>query len=118
VDNLTVAWELNRLQRNDIFAQTGVDPAAYVERLAALPVEPGASAELAVGLATAARRAAEREQAALRTSQSGNGPRAQERAIGRDIGRHQAPEHEYRPPSYQPPSTCIDPKGHGPRLGY
>ena len=118
VDNLTVAWELDRLQRNDILAQTGVDPTAYVERLAAVPVEPGASAELAKGLATTARRVAEREQAATRSSQPGYGPRAQERVIGRDVGRHQAPEPQFRPPTYQPPSPGIDHDGHGPRLGY
>lgn len=118
VDKLTVAWELDRLQRDDLYQRAGVDPVAYVERLAALPVEPGASTQLAEGIATADRRAAEREQAAARRSQPGYGPRAQERAIGRDVGRHQSPEPEHRPPSYQPPSPGIDREGHGPRIGF
>jgi len=117
VDKLTVAWELDRLQRNDFHAETGVEPVAYVDRLAALPVEPGTSTQLAEGLAAAARRAAEHEQAAARYSRPGYGQKAQEHVIGRDVGRHQTPEPEYRPPTYQPPSPGIDRDGHGPRMG-
>lgn len=118
VDKLTVAWELDRLQRDDFYTETGVNPVSYVDRLAALPVEPGTSTQLAERLATAARRAAEHEQAAVRSSRPGYGARGQERVIGRDVDRHQAPELERRPPSYEPPSPGIDREGDGPRLGY
>jgi hypothetical protein len=117
VDKLTVAWELDRLQRNDFHAETGVDPVAYVDRLVALPVEPGTSTQLAEGLAAAARRATEHEQAAARHSRPGYGPRAQEHVISRDVGRHQTPEPEHHPPTYQPPSPGIDRDEHGPRMG-
>jgi hypothetical protein len=118
VDKLTVAWELDRLQRAGLHAEVGVDPVAYVDRLAALPIEPGVSVQLAEGLATTARRAAEHEQTAARSLQTGRGPRARERAIGWDVGRDQVPDPERRPPSYEPPSPGIDRDGHGPRLGY
>jgi hypothetical protein len=118
MDKLTVAWELDRLQRDDFYAENGADPIAYVDRLAALPVEPGVSAQLAEGLATDARRAAERERVAARYSRLSYGPRAQEPVIDRDVGRHQTPEPEHRPPTYQPLSPDIDREGHGPRMGF
>jgi len=118
VDKLTVAWEVDRLQHTVIGTQVGVDPAAYVDRLAALPVEPGTAAELTPRLAdpaeTAARLSADLRQKA---AAHGYGSRARERAIDRQVGRGPNVEPEYRPPTYQPPSPEPD-RGHGPRLGF
>jgi hypothetical protein len=97
VDRLTLAWELDRLQRDALHLESGVDPVACIDRLAALPVELGTSVRLADELAAISRRTGEHARVAERAAPAGHGPRAQERAIGREIGRHQTPEREYRP---------------------
>lgn len=118
VDKLTVAWELDRLQRKDESTTSGVDPVAYVDRLAAIPVEPAAALRLSRELPAFASGAADpqRTQGTL-PRYRGNSP-TQQRAVGREIGRHQEHEQHYEPPTYHPPSPDIDRDGHGPRLGY
>lgn len=118
VDRLTVAWELDRLQHTGFGVSAGVDPVAYVERLAALPVEPGSAAELTPRLAdsvkTAARRSADLEQ---RAAAHGYLSRAQVRAAERRVSRDPSVERERQPPTYRPPSPEPE-RGHGPRMGY
>ncbi len=118
VDKLTVSWELDRLQRENSATTVGPDPVAYLDRLAALPVEPGTALRLSRDLPVLATDAAGPEQTPGTLPRYGSDARAQQRAVERNIGRHQEIEPGYRPPTYQPPSPGIERDGHGPRLGY
>ena len=113
VNALTVAWELDRIQADDQPGD-GVDPAAYVDRLAVVPVEPGTALDAARKIASQEQLVADRQararQATGPTFGAGAGPSA-----GRQVGRGQ--NVEVRRPTYGPPPTPgIDRKG--PRIGH
>lgn len=71
VDAVTVAWELDRIQA-DGHRSDGVDPAAYVDRLAAVPVEPGIALDTARKIASQEQLVAERQTQARRAVGLGN----------------------------------------------
>ena len=118
VDKLTVAWELDRLQRETSATTVGPDPVAYLDRLAALSVEPGTALQLAQDLPLQATDTAGPQQTSGTLPRYGGGQRTQQHAVGRDVDRRQQAEPEHRPQTYHPPSPGIERDGHGPRLGY
>ena len=118
VDKLTVAWELDRLQRENSATTVGPDSVAYLDRLAALPVEPGTALQLAQDLPLQATATAGPQQTSGTLPRYSGGQRTQQRAVGRDVGRRQEVGPEQRPPTYHPPSHGIERDGHGPRMGY
>ena len=116
VDTLTVAWELDRAQAAGPHS-AGVDPTAYVERLAAVSVEPGTALETARLIASQDQLVADRQARARQSTGPTHAGYVAERAVGREISRHQQHEQQYQPPTYHPPSPDIE-RGHGPRMGY
>lgn len=112
VDNLTVAWELDRIQTSS-FRDTGVDPSGYVDRLTAVPVEPGIAVETARQIASQEQRVAERQARAQQSAGPTHGGTG--RAVNHQVSQHRHREAEVRPPSYDPPSPGIEPRG--PQIG-
>lgn len=117
VDKLTVAWELDRLQRKDETTTAGVDPIAYVDRLAAIPVEPAAALRLSRELPPFASEAIGPQQTQGTLPRYGAHSRPQQRAVNRNVSRHEEIGREHQSPTYDPPSPGIERDGHGPRLG-
>jgi replicative DNA helicase len=111
VDTLTVAWELDRIQAEG-YRSAGADPAAYVDRLAAVRVEPGTALETAQKIASQDQRDAEQK---ARAQQSAGPTYA---AADRSINRHVGPRRngEARPPSNDHPTPGIDRRD--PRPGF
>jgi hypothetical protein len=111
VDNLTVAWELDRIQA-DGFRDAGIDPAAYVDRLAALPVEPGTAVETAQKIASEDQIVARRQARAKQSPGPTHGGYVADHSVGRRV------DHDvtHRPKSIDPPSP--DTKYRGPRPGH
>jgi hypothetical protein len=118
VDKLTVAWELDRLQREDPTTAVGPDPIAYLDRLAALRVEPGTALQLAQDLPLQAIDTGGPQQGTDTLPRYGGGQRAPQYAAGRDVGHRHEVGPEHSPQTYHSPSRGIDRDGHGPRLGY
>ena len=118
VDRLTVAWEFDRLQRENPATTVGPDPVAYLDRLAAIPVEPGTALRLSPDLPVLAADADSAEQATSTLPRYSGDSHVQQRAAGRSVGRREQIERERQSPTYQPPSPGIERDGHGPRLGY
>lgn len=114
VDTLTIAWELDRVQAES-YRSAGVDPVAYVDRLAAIPVEPGTALETARNIASQEQRVTERQARTRQSAGPAHGAATAERSIGRHVGPR--PAAEVRPPSHNyPPTPGTD--RHGPRLGF
>ena len=110
VDALTVAWELDRIQTEG-YCSVGVDPAAYVDRLATIPVESGTALAAAQQIASQEQRVAERQALARQAVGPTRGGVVAERDVGRRVGHRHGGDVEHRPPS---PGT----DRHGPRLGF
>ena len=111
VDALTIAWELDRIQAEGL-RNAGVNPAAYVDRLAAVPVEPGTALETAEKIASQEQLVAGRQARARRSTSPAYGSTVADRSIGRRV-HHDV---EARPPSHDRPRPGTD--RHGPRPGF
>lgn len=122
VDRLTLAWELDRIQHAGTIgapsSSPGVDPLAYIDRLAAIAVTPGTASEVIPSLANPTPQTTTHPNAP-RTPRPGPtySQRAQAYAVERQLGRDRIPEPEpdYPRPSYDPPRGPE--RGHGPRMG-
>ena len=113
VDTLTIAWELDRVQAEG-YRSVGVDPAAYIDRLAAVPVVSGAALTTAQQIASEEQRVAGRQTRAQQPASPTNGAAVADRSADRRVGRRR--DIDVRPPSHNHPTPGTD--RHGPRLGH
>jgi replicative DNA helicase len=112
-DTLTIAWEFDRVQAES-YRNVGVDPAAYIDRLAAVPVVPGTALATAQQIASEEQRVAERQARAPQPASPTNGATVADRSVDRRVGRRR--DVDVRPPSHNHPTPGTD--RHGPRLGH
>jgi hypothetical protein len=112
VDELTIAWELGRIQSDTTQHTISVDPTKYLDRLSALPVEPGTALELSRGIAAHEQRAAHHHDQAEQAAQLVQHGMHEQRAIGRAIGHDS--DVGIRPPTYDPPAHLIERNGPSP----
>jgi replicative DNA helicase len=112
IDTLTIDWELDRVQAEG-YRSVGVDPATYIDRLAAVPVVLGTALATAQQIASEEQRVAERQARATQPANPTNSAAA-DRSVDRHVGRTR--DVDVRPPSHNHPTPGTD--RHGPRLGH